>query len=124
MAAASGSHLLLYPQEHPVLYANHYPSYIVQGKDGHWRSMSNATHTFLTHGSVVARYWDYFENTKFVGDRKNRRKGSEDRTTNKLFRHIPGFSPLKPCAAHLQFESLLPPYFDWRPLWEQSAPPV
>ncbi|MCK6417443.1 MAG: glycosyltransferase [Alphaproteobacteria bacterium] len=117
-----GTHMVLYPQEHAVLYADHYPSYLVLGADRHWRTMRHATHTFMTHGHVVRDNWKYFENTKFVGNRKKRRLGSEARTTNLLFKHIPGFSPLKPLAVHLQFEETLPPLYDWRPLWEASAP--
>lgn len=120
LASITGSHSVLYPQEHNSIYSHHYPSYIVQGEDRHWRSVRHATHTFLTHGKVVEKYWRYFENTKFVGNRKKRKLGSEARTTNNLFRFIPGFSPLKPCAVHLQFEELLPPYYDWRPLWERN----
>lgn len=123
MAEITGSHAVLYPQEHNSLYSHHYPSYLVLGEDRHWRSVRHATHTFLTHGKIVDRYWRYFENTKFVGNRKKRKLGSEARTTNNLFRFIPGFSPLKPCAVHLQFEELLPPFYDWRPLWERCALP-
>jgi hypothetical protein len=112
-----GTHSVLYPQEHPVLYDDHYPSYVVLGRDRHWRSIRHATHTFLTHGHVVDLFWDYFENTKYVGIKKKRKLGSEARTTNKLFTHIPGFSPLKPAAVHLQFEATLPPLYDWKPLW-------
>jgi hypothetical protein len=121
MTSKTGSHLVLYPQEHNSLYSHHYPSYIIQGEDRHWRSVRHATHTFVTHGKVVEKYWHYFENTKFVGNKKKRKLGSEARTTNNLFKHIPGFSPLKPCAVHLQFEELLPPFYDWRPLWERST---
>jgi hypothetical protein len=123
IAKATGAHLVLYPQEHNVLYSNHYPSYILRGEDRHWRTMRHATHTLLTHGRIVAKYWDYFENTKFVGNRKKRRKGSEDRTTNKLFRHVPGFSPLKPCAVHFQYEDLLPPFYNWQLLWDANRLP-
>ena len=123
MAKISGNLPVLYPQEHNTLYSHHYPSYIVQGEDRHWRSVRHATHTFMTHGKIVEKYWSYFENTKFVGNRKKRKLGSEARTTNKLFKHVPGFSPLTPCAVHLQFEELLPPFYDWRPLWERNALP-
>jgi hypothetical protein len=120
MAARAGSHLVLYPQEHNALYSDHYPSYIVAGDDRHWRSVRNATHTFLTHGTVVKKFWPLFENTKYVGIKKKRKLGSENRTTNRLFDHVPGFSPLRPCAVHLQYEELLPPFFDWKRLWEKS----
>lgn len=121
MAGKLGTHMVLYPQEHAVLYDDHYPSYLVIGAGRHWRTMRHATHTFITHGFVVRDYWKYFENTKFVGVKKKRKKGSEARTTNKLFRHIPGFSPLRPAAVHLQFENTLPPLYDWRRLWEENA---
>lgn len=120
MAGSLGTHMVLYPQEHQELYSNHYPSYIVQGADRHWRTMHHATHTFLTHGKIVDTYWPFFENTKYVGIRKKRKLGSENRTTNKLFKKIPGFSPLRPCAIHLQYEELLPPFFDWKTLWDQN----
>ncbi len=114
------SHLVIYPQEHGILYSNHYPSYILAEQDGHWRSMRHATHTFLTHSQIVKDNWECFENTKYVGIKKKRRLGSEAKTTNRLFDLYPGFSPLKPCAVHLQYESLLPPYYNWRPLWDAS----
>ncbi|MDD3021509.1 MAG: glycosyltransferase [Alphaproteobacteria bacterium] len=122
-ALGINSHLVIYPQEHGILYSNHYPSYILAEPDGHWRTMRHATHTFLTHSQIVKDNWDCFENTKFVGIKKKRRLGSEARTTNRLFDLYPGFSPLKPCAVHLQYESLLPPYYNWRPLWDASQYP-
>lgn len=121
MAREGNTHMMLYPQEHERIYKEHYPSYIVCGEDGHWRSMRHATHTFLTHGKMIDRYWSFFENTKYVGNKKRRKQGSEARTTDRLFGKIPGFSPLKPCAVHLQYEELLPPFYDWRPLWEENA---
>ncbi len=121
VAERLGTHSLLYPQEHEVLYKDHYPSYILAGRDRHWRTMRHATHTFVTHGQVVRKYWNYFENTKFVGVKKKRKLGSEARTTNKLFKHIPGFSPLKPAAVHFQFEHLLPPFYEWEELWKRNA---
>ncbi|HOO50565.1 MAG TPA: hypothetical protein PLK94_04665 [Alphaproteobacteria bacterium] len=117
------SHLVIYPQEHTILHYNHYPSYILTMPDGHWRTMRHATHTFMTHSEVVRKNWKLFENTKFVGDKKKRQRGSEAKTTNRLFDKIPGFSPLHPCAVHLQYESLLPPFYDWKKVWEDSALP-
>ncbi len=121
---ASGTHLLIHPQEGESLFNNaYYPSYILLGEARRWRTMSHATHVFMTHGRVVEEYWRYFENTRFVGDPKKRRLGSESRTTNRLFEHIPGFCPLPAVAAHMQAEGLLPPFFDWRGLWAQYPLP-
>jgi len=118
---ASGGHCVIYPQEHKNLYEGHYPSYIFAGPTRRWRTMSDATHTFFTHAKVVDTYWDYFENTKYVGERsKKRHLATEKVTTNRLYEHIPGFSPIPPVAVHLQFEELLPPLFDWRPLWDAN----
>ena len=114
------SHSMIHPQEHADLHKKLYPSYIVAGPDRHWRTMRHATHTFMTHGHIVRDYWDCFENTKYVGIKKKRKLGSEAKTTNKLFKHIPGFSPLKPFAVHLQFENLLPPFYNWKPLWDKN----
>lgn len=120
-AQTFSSHSLIYPQEHAVLYDDLYPSYLIRGEDRSWRTMRHATHTFITHSKIVDQYWDYFENTKYVGIRKKRKKGSEAKTTNKLFKHIPGFSPMRPAAIHLQFENTLPPHYNWRPLWDKMA---
>lgn len=114
------THCMIHPQEHCSLHSKYYPSYIVASSDRHWRTMRHATHTLLTHSHIVRDYWKYFENTKFVGVKKKRKLGSEAQTTNKVFNHIPGFSPLKPFAVHLQHEGLLPPFYDWKSLWEKN----
>lgn len=114
----TGSHILIHPQEHELIYSQfNYPSYILLGENRRWRTMSNATHTFFTHGSVVREFWDYFENTKFVGVKEKRHLGSEKKTTDQLFKHIPGFSPIPAVAVHFQTEECLPPFFDWKELW-------
>lgn len=121
MSGKIGSHLVLYPQEHPVMYDHHYPSYIVTGKDRHWRTIRHTTHSFFTHTDVVKTHWKFFENTRFVGDRKKRRLGSENKTTNRIFKYIPAFAPLRALAVHLQFDATLPPLYDWRSLWAANA---
>ena len=115
----TGSHLLIHPQEHELIYSQfNYPSYILEGEKRWWRTMSHATHTFLTHSAVVKKYWQYFENTKYVGIKEKRHLGSEKRTTDQLFNHIPGFSPLPAIAAHMQTEQCLPPFFNWKEVWD------
>lgn len=120
----TGSHLLIHPQEHELIYSQYnYPSYILLGENRRWRTISHATHTFFTHSTVVKKYWDYFENTKYMGLKKSkvRHLGSEKKTTDQLFNHIPGFSPIPAIAIHLQTENCLPPFFDWRALWEKTS---
>lgn len=119
MAGQTNSHLVIHPQEMEFLYNTYYPSYLLKGRNRHWRTMSHATHVFWTHGHVINQYWEYFENTRFVGDRKKRHLGSENNTTNKLFQHIPGFCPIPAVAGHAQFDFTLPPFFDWEALWKQ-----
>lgn len=115
------THLLIHPQEHEFLFTRYvYPSYILLGENRHWRTISHATHTMFIHSVLVSKYWKYFENTRFVGDKKNRRLGVESRTTNYLFGHIPGFAPIPALAAHMQVKNSLPPFFDWRILWEKN----
>lgn len=118
-----GTHLLIHPQEHEFLYTRHiYPSYLLLGEHRHWRTISHATHTLFLHSATVKKYWDCFANTQYVGDRKRRRLGVESRTTNLLFEQMPGFAPIPALAAHMQAEGCLPPFFDWRNLWERSNP--
>ena len=115
------THLVIHPQEHDFLYTRHiYPSYILIGDDRHWRTISHATHTLFMHSSLVSKHWAYFENTRYVGDRKNRRLGVESRTTNHLFELYPGFAPIPAVAAHMQTLQSLPPLFDWQDLWNSN----
>ena len=118
-----GTHLVIHPQEHEFLYSRYiYPSYLLLGERRHWRTISHATHTLFMHSSTVQKYWEYFENTRFVGNKKKRRRGVESRTTNYLFNHLPGFSPIPALAAHMQAEKCLPPFFDWRSIWGRTRP--
>jgi hypothetical protein len=120
MVNETAGHLVLHPQECEFLYQTHYPSYILAGEKRHWRTMNHATHVLFTHSHVVLNYWSYFENTKYVGDPKKRQLGSESKTTNLLFQHIPGFCPLPALAGHAQFEFTLPPCFNWQKIWEDN----
>jgi len=114
----TSSHILIHPQEHELIYSQYnYPSYILLGENRRWRTMSHTTHTFFTHSDVVSDYWEYFENTKFVGIKEKRHLGSEKKTTDRLFNHILGFSPIPAVAVHLQTEQCLPPFFNWREIW-------
>jgi glycosyl transferase family 2 len=112
------SHMMLYPQEHEIVFGQfNYPSYILYSDKRRWRTISHATHTFFIHSDVVREYWKYFENTKYVGIKEKRHLGSEKKTTDQLFNHILGFSPIPAIAIHLQTEHCLPPFFDWQELW-------
>ena len=90
---------------------------MLSGQNRRWRTISHATHTFFTHSSIVEKYWKYFDNTKYVGHKEKRHLGSEKQTTDKLFNHIPGFSPIPAVAVHLQSKESLPPFFDWKDIW-------
>ena len=117
----TSTHLLIHPQEHELVYSQiNYPSYILEGQNRRWRTISHATHTFFTHSSVVDKHWKYFGNTKYVGHKEKRHLGSEKQTTDKLFNHIPGFSPIPAVAVHLQSKESLPPFFDWECIWNDT----
>ena len=118
--AATGGPLLLHPQEQRVMYTHHYPGYVIEGPDRRWRTTQHMSHTLFTHGHVLRDHWDCFENTRYVGHPMKRKahKGAERNTTNRLFNHLPGFSPMPALAAHFQAPGLLPPFFDWRPLFD------
>ncbi len=116
---ATGSHLVVSPADRRICYAVHYPSYIVLGENRHWRTLSHVTHSFLTHSGIVDKYWDYFYNTKYCGDRIGikRRRSAMAKTINKVFKYIPGFSPIPSLVCHLQSSRSISPFFDWRKLW-------
>ncbi|NIQ13622.1 MAG: hypothetical protein GTO02_04195, partial [Candidatus Dadabacteria bacterium] len=95
-----GTHLVIHPQEHEFLYIKSvYPSYLLLGEHRHWRTISHATHVLFTHSGIVSKYWSLFEKTKYVGNKKKRRLGSEAQNTNLLFDQLPGFSPIPALAA-------------------------
>jgi hypothetical protein len=120
---ATKRHLIIHPQEHECLYnLFFYPSYLILSPFRHWRSVSDATHILFMHAHVVRDYWEYFENTKFVGNKKKRRLGSERMTTNRLFDHLPCFAPIPALAGHLQSAHVLPPFFHWQELWAANDP--
>jgi Glycosyl transferase family 2 len=117
----TNAHLILHPQEHENVFRQfNYPSYLLYSDTRRWRTISHATHVFFTHAEVVKEYWPYFENTKYVGIKNKRHLGAEKETTDHLFKHIPGFSPIPAIAAHMQTEHCLPPFFNWRELWEEQ----
>ena len=92
---SSKSHLVIHPQEHESLYKHLYhPAFIILSPFRHWRSVNDATHVIFTHSFVVKKYWLYFEDVKYVGDYRNRHRGSERRTTNRLADHLPFFAPI------------------------------
>ena len=115
-------HLVLHPQESESLYGGqHYPSYLLLSPTRHWRTCSHATHMFMTHAHVVRDYWQFFDGTKYVGNRKMRKYGSESRTTNRIFQELPCLVPIPALAAHLQQDDSLPPFFNWKSLWDKYA---
>ena len=118
---ATGGEVILHPQEQACLFSRPYPAFILCGEHRRWRTTSHMSHTLMLHGTVVRDHWECFENTKYMGTRK-RRLGSERRTTNRLFRTIPGFCPMPALAAHFQSPDTVPPFFDWRPLWSANDP--
>ncbi|SDD83114.1 hypothetical protein [Rhodospira trueperi] len=122
--AVTGGHLMLHPLEQRALYTRHYPSYLVLGEDRRWRTTRHMSHTLFTHGHVVRDHWDCFENTRYVGHKTKRlaHKGAERNTTNRVLHVLPGFCPIPALAAHFQAPDLLPPFFDWQPLYAANHP--
>lgn len=115
--AETRRHLVLHPQNESTYRGSLYPSYLVLSPTRYWRTTAHMTHVLFTHAFVLRDHWDCFENAKFIGDKRHYRRGSESRTTNRLFTRLMGFTPIPPLAGHLQNEDTLPPLFDWRKLW-------
>lgn len=114
-------HIIIHPQEHENIFRRfNYPSYILYDDARRWRTVSHATHVFFTHTDIVKKHWQYFENTKYVGIKSKRHLGSEKETTDKLFNHFLGFSPIPALAVHLQSEHCLPPFFNWQEHWDRQ----
>ena len=117
---STGRHLVLTPQEHHSHHINLLPTFLIAHSTGYWRTINHATHCLITHSEIIRDYWDVIENVKYVGTKK-RKLGTEIATTNNIFNQYPAFAPTHPAAIHFQYDDILPPLYDWRPLWKQFS---
>jgi hypothetical protein len=88
---------------------------LVAGTRRHWRLIAESTCTFMTHADVVQKHWD-----KFVELSEN--GVIESVSINAVWRNaVPLFSPIPTLTYHMHHEELMPPFSNWRRLWNSVA---
>lgn len=104
-------------------YKNSIPCYMVLGKNRHWRTVNNATYTFMCSKNILERYWYLF---KLAGKYDYDGVINEDNTTNIIwnapYKNAGGaylLSPIPSLALHLHFKDHIIPFINWNELWEE-----
>lgn len=95
------------------------PCYLVPGKDRYWRTINHTTCTFLIHKNIFDRFRSNFSQLTLYGIDPNIH---ECNTINRIWTAIQGavcFSPILSLAYHIQLESHLPLYTDWKKCLEK-----
>lgn len=104
----------------PVDYSDFYlpermaPTRVVLGSRRHWRVSYTTTSTFFIPKKILEEQWALFL--------ENPRNGMhEDGSLNVVWQeHAILFSPIPTLAYHLNEEASMPPFSNWRRLWEAS----
>ena len=92
-------------------------SHIVASKDRFWRTNIHAVFSMMTHISVIQSNWDLFEKmatSKYAPH-------METLSISKLFyeREYLQFTPIPSLALHMQYETEIDPYINWREWWDK-----
>ncbi len=108
----------------PVDYSDFYlpsgilPTRIVKGSQRHWRVSYSTTSTFFLPKSLLLEQWQWF--TKNPQNNMH-----EDGSLNVVWQNYATlFSPIPTLAIHLHDEGLLPPFSNWRRLWDTVNTPL
>lgn len=110
-------HVGLFPVDYIHIYEGDRmePAYVVPGATQHWRTVRESTCTFLIPKKLLLEQWNLFvELTENGVDERN--------TINAIWRnHAVLFSPVPTLAVHLHGPELLPPFSDWKKLWDDTG---
>lgn len=92
-------------------------SHIVASKDRYWRTNIHAVFSMMTHSSVIQKNWDLFEKM----GRSKYSPNMETLSISKIFyeREYFQFTPIPSLALHMQYESEIDPYLNWREWWDK-----
>ena len=112
--------IVLHPFDDPdnYYYRFMHKSYIVLGKQRHWRTNNYTTCTFLTNPNLIRNNWSYFEDFALnYGKNKNT---NENTTINKVWNqeNVQLFTPLPSLALHMQFHENIDEMTNWKELWD------
>jgi hypothetical protein len=122
--AKSGAEIAIHPFDMPDDYVPPWmaPSWVVHGSRRHWRSGTWSTATIMCRPQVLKDHWPLFEKLalEYTGDYSADTENHvhEGNTINEVWRnHALRFSPIQSLALHMQFDTQLDPYIDWKQWW-------
>lgn len=92
-------------------------SHIVASKDRFWRTNIHGVFSMMTHASIVQTHWDLFEKM----GRSKYDPNMETLSISKLFyeRDLLQFTPIPSLALHMQYDTEIDPYINWREWWDK-----
>jgi len=121
----TGRETVIYPYDFEGDYRPDamYPSYIVRGSNGPWRTGFWTTNTFLLRPQLVEEHWPLFYKlaTEYNSDYSRPPPHvHEGNTICEIWKnHAVRFSPIPSLALHVQFEQHIDPYVDWQKWWNE-----
>ncbi|MBC7475602.1 MAG: hypothetical protein H7263_15050 [Candidatus Sericytochromatia bacterium] len=107
--------VVIFPCDYNDRYINPELSYIFALQDRHWRTVKSTTGTFVISKNILEKYFDFY--LAFAAYNKID-KGGEWRTIDHIYQEVDCYSPMPSLTAHLNDDSLLPHFVDWKQLWD------
>jgi len=110
--------VVLHPCDYPDRYHRElYKSWILLGESRHWRSVYHTTSTTLIKKQTLTDYW-----TNYMGLTKYGKEPgvTEDNTINKIYHHVPCFSPMPSLSVHVQYTETVSPFKRWEQMWHNA----
>lgn len=105
----------------PVDYSDFYlpdaiaPTRVVMGSRRHWRVSYSTTHTFFIPKSLLDTHWD--RSVKRAGINR-----WDEEWINEIWQnHATLFSPIPTLSYHIHGADQMPPFTDWKKLWDSVA---
>lgn len=109
----------IYPFDMPDDYEARFiePCYVVHGSKRHWRTGTWTTNTMLCSPQVFKDHWEIFEKLATEYD-PMKHVVHEGNTICNIWRNfVPRFSPIPSLALHMQFDTQIDPYINWKEWW-------
>jgi len=100
-------------------YINLYPSYVVKGLTGYWRSSLHSTHTFFISKDMFTHYDHIMKEQAYTWATN---AAVEDSTINKIWHEqkVMLFTPLESVAYHLADRSQEDTFYNWKQIWDEN----
>lgn len=116
-----GQEVGIFPVDYPSNYDPRWmqPSYLVMGPHRHWHTDFSTTGTFLL---TKTAFMKHFHHCMRMSLYKIDPEVSEQSSVNYMWREdVKLFSPVPTLALHMQDETIISPYIDWKKWWDEYA---